>query len=407
MIQEGDYMYFDKEVYQKIIQDDLWLRNTRQHLHQNPELSEREWHTQDLIETLLDEMGISHQRFADTGVVAVLEGKAKTTLAEKVIGIRADIDALPIQETNESPYKSKIEGVMHACGHDAHTTILLGTLKYMKACENAWSGVIKGFFQPAEETVGGAKRMVDEGCMTGPKVDYVLGLHVMPYLEVGQIETSEGKLNAASDGMKIVVKGLAAHGAYPEKGVDAIHIAAQIQLAISSIMSRQISPLDQAVVSITQINGGIKDNIICDEVIMSGMMRTTDEKIRTLLKQKISDISVAIATANGGSASVTFKEGYQALVNDAQVAKKIKRVAKSLLGDKNVFEKKLPSLGVEDFSFFLDHAPGAFYHLGCGNAEKNIVSALHTDTFDIDEDCLALGVMLQSEICLCWFKEED
>lgn len=400
-------MYFERESYLKIKKDETWLRDTRRYLHQNPELSECEWQTQVLIEKQLDEMGIRHYRVADTGVVAVLEGKAISSVDKRVIGIRADIDALPIHESNESPYQSMIDGVMHACGHDAHTTILLGTLKYMKSCEKEWSGVIKGFFQPAEETVGGAKRMVNEGCMNDPKVNYVLGLHVMPYLEVGQIETSEGKLNAASDGVKIIVKGVAAHGAYPEKGVDAIHISAQIQLAISSIMSRQISPLDQAVVSITQINGGVKDNIICDEVIMSGMMRTTDEKIRALLKYKIQEIAEAIAKSNGGSARVTFSEGYQALVNDTQVAKKIKHIAASLLSEKNVFEKKLPSLGVEDFSFFLDHAPGAFYHLGCGNAEKNITSALHTDTFDIDEDCLTVGVMLQSEICLSLLKEEE
>ncbi len=398
-------MYFKRKAYQEIKEYENWLKEIRRTLHQYPELSEKEYETQRFIEQKLDEMGISHKRYADTGVVAILEGTLDNQKSGRVIGLRADIDALPICEKISKPYLSKNEGVMHACGHDAHTAILLGTLKYLKIHQKEWVGVVKGFFQPAEETVGGARRMVDEGCMEAPKVDYVLGLHVMPYLEVGQIETSEGKLNAASDGLKIVVKGLAAHGAYPEKGVDAIHLAAQIQLAISSLLTRQISPLDQAVVSINQINGGIKDNIICDQVIMTGMMRTTDETTRKLLKEKIRLVSEAIASANGGGAIVTFTEGYQALINDAVLTRKLKRIATEILDENNVFEKKLPSLGVEDFSFFQDRAPGTFYHLGCGNKANGVVSALHTDTFDIDEDCLNLGVLLQCEFCMSLFEE--
>ncbi|GAU77224.1 M20 family metallopeptidase [Fusibacter sp. 3D3] len=398
-------MYREQQSFLEIKKFESWLIETRRKIHINPELSEQEWATQELIEALLDEMGIAHKRYAQTGVVAILEGGISPE-GSCVVGIRADIDALPINELTASVYQSKRQGIMHACGHDAHTTILLGTLKYLKAHQNSWSGTVKGFFQPAEETIGGAKRMVEAGCMDTPKVDYVLGLHVMPYLEVGQIETREGKLNAASDGLQITVKGKAAHGAYPEKGVDAINISAQIQMAISNLMSRQLSPLDQAVVSINQINGGVKDNIICDEVIMSGMMRTTDETLRKTLKDKIIRVSEAIARSNDGDAVVTFSEGYQALINDVTVTKQIKKIANQYLGEKNVFEKEAPSLGVEDFSFFLDRAQGAFYHLGCGNKSKNLISALHTDTFDIDESCLALGVFLQCEMSLSLLKQE-
>lgn len=398
-------MYLEKQSFLAIKKFEPWLVETRRKIHINPELSEQEWQTQTLIEQLLDEMGIRHKRYAETGVVAILEGGGHSK-SSRVVGIRADIDALPINELIRSPYQSKAAGVMHACGHDAHTTILLGTLKYLKEHQESWSGTVKGFFQPAEETVGGAKRMVEEGCMDNPKVDYVLGLHVMPYLEVGQIETREGKLNAASDGVKITVKGKAAHGAYPEKGVDAINIAAQIQIAIANLMSRQISPLDQAVVSINQIRGGVKDNIICDKVVMSGMMRTTNEILRKNLKEKITRVTASIANSSDGKAEVCFTEGYQALINDVAVAKQIKKIASQHLGAENVFEKEMPSLGVEDFSFFLDRAPGAFYHLGCGNKEANITSALHTDTFDIDESCLAMGVFLQCEMSLSLLKQE-
>ncbi|MBF4692748.1 M20 metallopeptidase family protein [Fusibacter ferrireducens] len=398
-------MYLENPSFLKIKDLEPWLIETRRKIHINPELSEREQETQAFIEALLDEMGIAHKRYADTGVVAVLEGGVQSENM-RVVGIRADIDALPINERILSPYRSEKPGVMHACGHDAHTTILLGTLKYLKEHQDSWSGTVKGFFQPAEETIGGAQRMVAEGCMDSPKVDFVLGLHVMPYLEVGQIETREGKLNAASDGLKIVVKGKSAHGAYPEKGVDAINISAQIQIAIANLMSRQISPLDQAVVSINQIRGGVKDNIICDEVIMSGMMRTSDETLRGALKDKITRVAEGIAHSNDGEVAVSFSEGYPALVNDVAVARQIKKIASQCLGEENVFEKEAPSLGVEDFSFFLDRAPGAFYHLGCGNKEKNITSSLHTDTFDIDESCLAVGVFLQCEMSLSILKKE-
>ncbi len=390
-------MYQEHHLYKLLAQDETWLIETRRRIHQNPELSEGEHETQKFIEDVLDSLGIQHEKIADTGVLAVVTGKGGTG---NVVGIRADIDALPIQEPEFKPYASKNKGVMHACGHDAHTTILLGTLKYLKEHESQWGGTVKGFFQPAEETVGGADRMVQEGCMDNPKVDYVIGLHVMPYLEVGEIETREGKLNAASDSFKIAVRGKAAHGAYPEKGVDAINIAAQVVTGINGIMSRQISPLNQAVITVGQIHGGVKNNILCDEVVLSGMMRTTDEVTRKDLKQRVERLAVAISEGNGGHAEVSFREGYQALINDIPVARKVKALAASVLGNEHVYEKEAPSLGVEDFSFFLDRAPGAFYHLGCGNQSKEISSALHTEQFEIDETCLTVGVFLQSLITL-------
>jgi amidohydrolase len=236
--------------------------------------------------------------------------------------------------------------------------------------------------------------------MRNPNVDYMLGLHVMPYLPVGTIEVRDGKLNAASDMVAINVYGKAAHGAYPEKGIDAMLVMAELLLGIQTLLTRQKSPLDQAVVSFGQINGGSKDNIICDHVKVTGIMRTTDEGLRTHLKNVMEQYVEAAAAAHGAKASVVFEPGYNALINDKGVNEVVRAVAREVLGAGAIFEKESPSLGVEDYSFFLDEARGAFYHLGCGNVAKEIVHPLHSEHFDLDERALVVGVDLQMNIIL-------
>lgn len=370
---------------------EAWLIDVRRNLHKHAELSEKEYKTQEIIMGYLDSLEIPYVKMADTGVMAWIEGRKPG----KCIGLRADIDALPLSEDASRPYCSMTDGVMHACGHDAHTTILLGCAAKLKANQDHFDGYVKCFFQPAEETIGGAKRMVEEGCMKNPTVDAMLGLHVMPYMPVGEVELRNGKLNAASDVVLLEIAGLASHGAYPEKGIDAMTIAAELILGIQTVLNRKVSPLDQVVISFGKIKGGHKNNIICDHVKITGIMRTTDEVTRSKVKEMLSTYVEGTAKAHGGSAKIHFEPGYKALINDQEINDVVRDVAETILGVSNVHEKENPSLGVEDYSFFLDDAKGAFYHLGCGNTSKGIIHPLHSENFDIDERALITGVNLQ------------
>ena len=379
------------------------LVEIRRDFHMNPELSENEFRTQEKIREYLNKWGIENYICAETGVVGIIKGKHKG----KTIGIRGDIDALPIHEKSDVPYSSVTPGVMHACGHDAHAAIVLGIAKIIKEMadsEGSINGNVKLLFQPAEETIGGAERMIQEGCMEAPNVDYVLGLHVQPYLDSGKVELKHGKLNAATDSINIALKGKASHGAYPDEGIDAIVMAGYVITALQSIVSRNTSPINSVVVSLGKISGGVKDNIIADEVIITGTLRTLDDETRQFTKDKISNIVNNTAMAFGGEGLTTFYEGYKSLINDNEVVDIIKENAEKLLGKENVEFKEFPSLGAEDFSYFLDVAKGAFFHLGCGNSAKGITSPLHTEHFDIDEECLKVGVMLQVENIMTLLK---
>ena len=379
------------------------LVEIRRDFHKNPELSQNEFRTQGKIREYLNKWGIENYICAETGVVGIIRGKNPG----KTIGIRGDIDALPILEQNNVPYRSVNNGVMHACGHDVHATVVLGAGKIIKELadsEESINGNVKLFFQPAEETIGGGQRMVNEGCMENPKVDYVLGLHVMPYLEAGSVELKYGKLNASTDTISITLKGKASHGAYPDKGIDAIAMAGNVITALQTIVSRNTSPLNSVVISLGKISGGVKENIIADEVQISGTLRTLDDETRKYTKERISGIVHNVATALGGEGITRFYDGYQALINDDEVVDIIKENAEKLLGKENVQFKEFPSLGAEDFSYFVNAAKGAFFHLGCGNSEKGITSPIHTENFDIEEECLKVGVRLQAENILTLMK---
>lgn len=370
------------------------LVNIRRDLHKNPELSQNEFRTQKKIRDYLNHWGIENYPCADTGVVGIIRGKH----TGKTVGLRGDIDALPINEKNDKPYCSVNPKVMHACGHDAHTTVLLGVGKIIKELadsKESIAGAVKLFFQPAEETVGGGERMVKDGCMENPHVDYVLGLHVIPYIDVGKIELKYGKLNASTDSIKIKLFGKQAHGAYPDNGTDAIAMAGSVITSLQTIVSRNISPLNSIVISLGRISGGVKDNIIADEVEITGTLRALDDEIRNFAKQRISDIVINTAAAYGGHGTVDFYDGYQALINNDEVVNVIKETAEKVLGKENIVFKEFPSLGAEDFSYFSDVAKGGFFHLGCGNKGKGITASIHTEDFDIDEECLKVGVLMQ------------
>ena len=362
----------------------------RRHLHMYPELGEKEFETQRYLLDALKAEGIACRELASTGILAWVNG----TGSGNVVGARADIDALPIAEKSEAPYHSRNEGAMHACGHDAHTAVLLGAAKFFKQHEKEFNGMVKFFFQPAEETVGGAKRMIEEGCMKDPAVDYVIGLHVSPAHDYNSIELKYGTINACTNEVVLTVKGKSCHGAYPDKGADAIVIAAQIVTALQTLVSRRVSPLDKAVLTFGKISGGDAGNIIADRVEITGTIRTAKDSTFKMLCSSIREISSSLARAMGGDCDVVIEEGYPQLTNDSEVLKIIESNAAALLGADHVSYKEDISMGGEDFAYFAQHAKGAFFNLGCRLTDREPYM-LHTRQFDIDERCLKTGVTLQ------------
>lgn len=382
----------NQALLEQITEIEPWLIEIRREFHRHPELGMAEHRTSKKISELLEEMEIPHRTgIANTGIVGIIEsGKPG-----KTIGLRADMDALPIREETGLSYASTIPGQMHACGHDAHMAILLGAARILNSLKTELTGNIKLFFQPAEETEGGAKPMIEAGFMENPKVEHVLGLHVTPYAEAGQIMIRPGKICAASDDLKITIRGKSAHGAYPEEGTDAIVITAQVITALQTIVSRNLSPLEAGVITIGTINGGLKENIIADEVRLGGTIRTLDQETRISIQKQIRNIVSGVASSMGGEGLVEFKASYPPVINDKQVVKIIENNAIALLGKENVIYKEHPSMGVEDFSYFCQAAPSAFYYLGCANRGQGIVAPGHSPKFQIDEACLKTGVLLQ------------
>lgn len=368
----------------------------RRTLHQHPELGTQEFETGRIIKECLQKWDIPYVMIADTGITASLTGKGSTAGLSTVVALRADIDALPITEPESHSFCSKNPGVMHACGHDAHTAIALGTLLLLKRHEQEFAGTVKCFFQPAEETIGGAQRMVKEGCMENPAVDYVAGLHVMPQFHTGEIEVKHGKLNASSDDVRIDIYGKGCHGAYPENGVDATLIASALLLSLQTLVSRSISPLNSAVLSFGIMEGGSAPNIICDHMVLHGTLRVLDEETRQMAHKLIRTQAASIAQAYNGSASVVFESGYDALINPDDLTDLVIELATDLIGADHIHHKEFPSLGVEDFSFFTHDAKSSvFYHLGCTKPGEEEIHPLHTDGFTLDENCLKTGMLLQ------------
>lgn len=383
------------------------LIQIRRRLHQHPELGTMEHETGAIIREYLEQWGISYEYpCADTGIVALIEGKMETAEQDGTVtvGIRADMDALPMSEDESRPYCSSRPGVMHACGHDAHMTIALGVAWLLKKYENQWSGSLKIFFQPAEETCGGAERMVEEGCMENPHVDYVLGLHMMPTYEYGEVEVKYDDLNASSDEVNLIIKGKSCHGAYPDGGIDAITEAAAVIQSLQTLVSRRISPFKNAVFSLGTIKGGTAANVMADCVELEGTLRTTDPETRQMAKDYIRQVTEDICRAYGGQGEAVFTPGYDALINTNEIVDVAIETISESLGREHIHFKQFPSLGVEDFSFFLNKAPGVFYHLGCANKEKGIDAPLHNNQFDIDERVLSLGVRLQTLLAMKLLK---
>ncbi len=372
-----------------------WMSAKRRQLHRIPENGFAEYKTQKVITDTLDELGIPYTT-ERTWVVGLIEGE----LPGGVVALRADMDALPLQEPEGLSFRSEHAGMMHACGHDAHMAMVLGAAKVLMGMRDRLAGKVKLLFQPAEETDGGAEPMVAAGVMENPHVERVYGLHVQPYLPVGVIETRPGTLNASTDTVELTIHGRASHGAYPESGADAIVCAAQVITSLQTLVSRNLSPLSSAVLSLCMISGGTAGNIICDKVYLRGTLRTANSEIRAMMKRRIDEVTTGVAAAMGCSAEVSVTSGYSALVNDEAEAKRVMRVGTRLLGEDNVVLKAAPSMGGEDFSFFCDCVPGAFFHLGCVRQENMPAPLLHSRDFRLDEECLAVGAMMHVALVL-------
>lgn len=373
----------------KIIKD--WLVDIRRDFHQNPEFGMEEYRTQKKVISYLDEMGIENYKVANTGVVGIIRGSKPG----KTVGLRADMDALPIEDLKEVPYKSTKPGKMHACGHDAHMTILLGAAKILNGIKENLPGNIKLFFQPAEETVGGAKPMIDAGVMENPKVDAVFGLHVSTEIPVGEIAVRYGQMNASSDTIKINLYGKSSHGAYPHNGIDAIMLSSHVLSALQTVVSRSVDPRKSAVVTLGTIKGGTQGNIIADKVELVGTVRTLDPQTRELVLGKVDKIVRQVSESLGGKGELIREEGYAALINTDEIVDIVRASGAQILGDEKIGFIKNASLGVEDFSYFAQAVPSAFFNLGCRNEDKGVVHQAHFGLFDIDEECLVIGTALQ------------
>lgn len=371
----------------------------RRHLHANPELSYQEFNTVRFVEQTLRSFGIeSIQTMATTGLVAEIKGKNP---AAKTVALRADMDALPIQESNDVPYKSKNPGVMHACGHDVHTSSLLGTAKILHQLRDQFQGTVRLLFQPGEEkNPGGASYMIRDGALKNPTPESIIGQHVFPLLPVGKIGFREGMYMASSDELYLTVIGKGGHGAAPELAVDPIVIASHIVIALQQIISRNASPKQPTVLTIGKIAGGTTTNIIPDEVKIVGTFRAMNETWRAEGLKKIKKMAESIAESMGGRCEVEISHGYPYLENNPALTRRLRQAAEDYVGKDNVVDIDI-TLGSEDFAFYSQVIPASFYRLGTRNDAKGIKSYVHTATFDIDEDALTLSTGLMAWMAIC------
>lgn len=369
------------EVYPNVVE---W----RRYLHKNPELSFKEFQTAQYVYDLLESFGgFELSRPTQTSVVARLKGSK----SGKVIALRADMDALPIQEATNLPFASETEGVMHACGHDGHTAMLLGAAKILKENKESLSGEVVFIFQHAEELPpGGAIEMVKAGVLEG--VDQVLGIHLMSTIPYGTIGIRHGAVTSASDVFEITVQGKGGHASTPELTIDPLATGAQIVTGLNHIVSRSVAPLESAVVSVTKfIGGGAALNVIPDKVEIGGSVRNLNQSVRELVKNRITEVAEGIAKANGASVEVNYKYGYSSVINEKELTDQVASLIKDYFPDHNL-DWINPMLGGEDFSAFSNEKPGCFIMIGSGNEQKGIVYPHHHPKFDLDEEALKDGL---------------
>ncbi|MBF2067400.1 MAG: amidohydrolase [Calothrix sp. C42_A2020_038] len=367
----------------------------RRRLHQKPELGFQEKLTAEFIAQKLQEWGIEHQTgIAKTGIVAVINGErlTKQMAHQKVLAIRADMDALPIQELNEVSYRSQHDGLMHACGHDGHTAIALGTAYYLHQNRHLYSGTVKIIFQPAEEGPGGAKPMIEAGVLKNPDVDAIIGLHVWNNLPLGTVGVRPGALMAAVESFDCTVFGKGGHGAMPHQTVDSVIVAAQIINALQTIVARNVNPIDSAVVTVGKLHAGTKRNVIADTAEMSGTVRYFNTALAGFFKNRIEQIISGICDTQGAKYNLNYWELYPAVINDTTITELVRSVVEEVVETPIGVVPECQTMGAEDMSFFLQEVPGCYFFLGSANPDKGLAYPHHHPRFDFDETALAMGV---------------
>lgn len=361
----------------------------RHHLHANPELSFQEFETSKFVQGKLNEFGIPFELKATTGVVGLIKGKNPD---KRVIALRADMDALPIKEENDIPYKSKKEGLMHACGHDVHTTCLLGAAKILNELKDEWEGTVKLIFQPGEEkNPGGASLMIKDGVLENPRPQAILALHVNTILEAGQLSFRSGKVMASADELYFTIKGKGGHAASPHLTVDPILISSHLIIALQQLVSRNNNPFNPSVLSITSFNAGNTTNVIPNEVKLMGTFRAMDEEWRFKAHDLIQKVTTDLVKSMGGEVDLRIDVGYPCVMNNDLLNKAAWKKGEEYLGKENVTETEL-RMGAEDFGYYAQEIPACFYRLGTMNKAKGITAGVHTPFFNIDESAIEVGM---------------
>ncbi len=369
----------------------------RRHLHSHPELSFHEVETSAFVARKLDELGIEYIKMADTGIVGLIKGDKPST---NVIALRADMDALPITEANEVPYKSQNNGVMHACGHDVHTSSLLGVAKILTSLKSEFGGTVKLIFQPAEEKLpGGASIMIKEGVLENPKPQAVIGQHVMPLIEAGKVGFRSGQYMASTDELYMTVTGKGGHAAQPQQNVDPVIITAHILTALQQIVSRFSDPKTSCVLSFGKVIANGATNVIPNEVKLEGTFRALDEKWRAEAHEKMIKMATGIAESMGATCDFNIVKGYPFLTNEPKLTASARGFAEDYLGTENVLDLDIWMAG-EDFAYYTQVTDACFYRLGTRNEARGITSSVHTPTFDIEETALETSVGLMAYIAV-------
>lgn len=404
---------------------DAWLRETRRYLHMNPELSLQETNTSRVVAGHLREIGVPHRSgvggdgrslfmapdalraagitpgptTGGTGIIGIIEGRGPG----KTILIRADMDALPIEEANDVAYRSTRPGAMHACGHDAHTTILMGVAEVLHQLRDRFDGAVKLMFQPAEEGPGGARAMIDDGLLVNPSVDAAIALHVAAGFRPGRIAVTSGPATAAADTVKIVVTGVGGHAAAPHTAVDTVVVAAHIVIALQEIVSREINPVETAVITFGTLHAGGANNVIPATAELTGTVRTYSREVRDQIERRIAEVASSVATAFRAQAETVYLRGYPPMINDPELTALVREAAAEVVGAENVTERP-PLMAGEDMAFISEHVPTTMIGLGVANPERGIIYPPHHPRFDLDEDALAVGVKVLAHAALTYLE---